>query len=297
MQFNILDTLDIYNRLLDEPDAGQREAIYRAELVEPFAGLATVFGGSDPVASFGMWGMPLALFDAQREHTRSVVDQLAAANAWRRAASALDNGYAAFAAYADRIPLDRITFGLMVADMSGAPQAGGYSGFGAVPGWIMTVYGEPNAQNLRCVEAATVHELHHNLASAAGAVGFKNMMTITVGEYMIGEGLAESFAAELYGKDTVGPWVTQFDDTQLEHTKTIFREGLNQTGFNLIRSYIFGGPIAEQNGLPKVDVPLYAGYALGYRVVQAYMQRTGKKVIETTFTPPDEIIEESRFFA
>ena len=82
----------------------------------------------------------------------------------------------------------------------------------------------------------------------------------------------------------------------LEATKTIFREGLRRTGFNVIRGYIFGGEIAEQMGFEKVDVPLYAGYALGYKVVQAYVKRTGKGVVETSFVPAEEIITESRFF-
>ncbi|MBZ0289583.1 MAG: DUF2268 domain-containing protein, partial [Anaerolineae bacterium] len=124
-----------------------------------------------------------------------------------------------------------------------------------------------------------------------------DMNSVTVGEYMIGEGLAESFAAELYGEDKTGPWVSEFDESRQDETKRIFRDGLNRAGFNVVRGYIFGGEIAEQMGFEAVDVPQYAGYALGYRVVQAYLKRTGKKVVETTFVPAAEIIDESQFFA
>jgi uncharacterized protein YjaZ len=113
---------------------------------------------------------------------------------------------------------------------------------------------------------------------------------------MIGEGLAESYAAELYGEDKLGPWVTDFDDARLEQTKAIFREGLTVRGFNIARSYIFGGQVQQEMGLPPVDVPPFAGYAMGYRVVQAYLKRTGKRVADATFVPAAEIIATSGFF-
>jgi uncharacterized protein YjaZ len=105
---------------------------------------------------------------------------------------------------------------------------------------------------------------------------------------MISEGLAESFSAELYGAEMVGPWVSGFDDSKLEQTRDIFRNGLNTTGFNTIRRYIFGDPAA--------GIPVYAGYAIGYRLVQQYLQRTGKTVPEATFVPAEKIIAESGFF-
>jgi len=147
------------------------------------------------------------------------------------------------------------------------------------------VYDMPDEYNLARIEAATVHELHHNIL---GVVQPRNMMTITVGEYMILEGLAESFSAELYGTDKIGPWVTEFDDSQLTQVKETFRQGLNVSGFNEVRRYIFGDPGA--------GLPVYAGYAIGYRVAQAYLARTGQRVPQATFVPAQEIIAASRFF-
>jgi uncharacterized protein YjaZ len=287
MDFHVVDTESAYRRLLDAPDAETREAIFRQELVEPFIGLARFFGGDGP-AVFAQWGMtPEQFSEGKREQMAAVIDAVAGANAWQRAAQALEVGRAAFTAYADRIPLDRVIFGLFIADMSATPQARGYTGFGGIPGWIMTVYGEPDEYNLRRVEAATVHELHHNILGASNPQAV-NMRQVTVGDYMILEGLAESFAAELYGADTIGPWVTEFDDADLEHAVTRFREGLGVTGFNEVRRYIFGDPGA--------GLPIYAGYALGYRVVQAYLKRAGKHVVEATFVPARTIIAGSGFF-
>jgi uncharacterized protein YjaZ len=287
VHFQIVDTESAYRRLLNTPDVVAREAIFRQELVEPFGGLARFFGGDAP-AVFAQWGMTPDQFAAgEREQTAALIEALAAADAWRRAAQALDRGRMAFAAHAGRIPLETIVFGLFIANLSATPQARGYTGFGGIPGWIMTVYGSADEYNLDRVEAATVHELHHNVLGAVQPQAV-NMMQVTVGEYMVLEGLAESFSAELYGSDKVGPWVSEFDDSHLDETKARFQRGLHVTGFDEIRRYIFGDPGA--------GLPTYGGYALGYRVVQAYLQRTGKSVVETTFVPAQTILAGSGFF-
>ncbi len=292
MHFHILDTESTYRRLLAAPDAAAREAIFRAELIEPFQGLVNIMGGGDGLAAFAQWGMsPEQFADASLAPS---LDALASADAWARAARALEMGWTAFAPYADRIPTERIVFGLMLNDMSGVPGQRGYSGFGALPGYIMTTYGAPDAYNLARVEGATVHELHHNLLSAAFPRSF--MFETTVADYMVMEGLAESFAAELYGEDKIGFYVTEFDDTRLDETITAFASALDKTGFNTLRAYIFGDPMAAYSGYQPVGVPLYAGYALGYRVVQAYLKRTGKRVAEATFAPTADIIAGSGIF-
>jgi len=287
MHFEIVDTESAYGRLLDAPDAEAREAIFREELVEPFMGLVKVFGG-DGMAVFAQWGMTLDQFAGdEREEMAALVEALAEADAWTRAQGALYQGDQAFAPHAERIPLEEVVFGLYLADLSGTPQAHGYTGFGGIPGWIMTVYGSADAYNVERVEAATVHELHHNVQGALYPRR-ANMMEVTVGEYIVNEGLAESFATELYGTAKAGPWVTGLDASDVEAVKPLFQEGLTITGFNEVRRYVFGDPDA--------GLPVYAGYAVGYRVVRAYLRRTGKSVVEATFVPAEEIIEGSGFF-
>jgi uncharacterized protein YjaZ len=287
MQFQILDTEAAYRRMLAAPDAATRAAIFRAELAEPFAGLARVFGSDDPVASFAQWNMTAEMFAPERHAEMTAkLDALAEADAWNRAAQALEQGKAAFAGYADRIPLDRIVFALLLADMPDMPGMGSYTGFGGIPGWIMTVYGTPDAYNLPRIEACTVHELHHNILGAA----FSNSpMIANVGAYIVGEGLAESFAAELYGEALIGPWVTEFDEGLVEATRATFAAALDKSGFDVVRQYIFGSE--------ALGVSPHAGYVIGYRVVQAYLRRTGQSVVDATFVPAEQIIAESRFFA
>jgi uncharacterized protein YjaZ len=293
MNFNIVDTQAAYQRLLAAPDAAARETIFLEELTAPYAGLARIFGGGDSLATFRQWGMsPDQFADGSRAEMSAILDELAAHDAWNRAARALEEGRAAFAAYEEHIPLGLIQFGLFVAELKGLPMQRGYTGFGGIPGYIMTVYGEPDEYNLVRIEGATVHELHHNVRFTL----FPFTMQVTLGEYIIAEGLAESFAAELYGEEVVGYYVTDFNDAELEQAKRVIGGALDASGFDVVRGYIFGDALAEHFGLPKAGVPAFAGYAIGYRVVQQYLKRTGKSVAEATFVPAQELITESRFF-
>ncbi|MBC7870652.1 MAG: hypothetical protein H7Y09_07410, partial [Chitinophagaceae bacterium] len=254
------------------------------------------FGGGDGLATFKQWNMtPDHFVGENHAWMTGVVDAMAAYAAWNKAAQALDEGWQKFVPYASEIPTQEITFGLMVIDMRNSSIGRGYSGFGAMPGYIMTTYGVADDYTLPRVKGATAHELHHNLLFAARP---KNFMTeTTVADYMIYEGLAESFAAELYGEEVVGYYVTDFDDSRLEATKKILHDGLEKTGFDVIRSYIFGDSINQMQGREQIGLPDFAGYAIGYRIVQQYLQRTGKSVVEATFVPADEIIAVSEFFA
>ncbi len=298
MNFNMIDTGEIYHRLLATPDADKREAIFRKELAAPFAGLVQVFGGGDPVAMFRQWGIsPEQFANGGREKTAAALELFEQFDAWNKTAEALEAGRRAFTPYEDRIPTEIIHFALMLTQPSPMLPAAldrGYGGFGAIPGYIMVTYSDPTEANLRYLQGASVHELHHNILSAAMPA---SPMIASVGNYIIGEGLAESFAAELYGEDVLGFYITDFDHSRLEESREIIGSALEKGGFDVVRSYIFGDAIARQMGLPEVGVPDYAGYAIGYHVVQAYLRRTGKTVVETTFMPAQEIIAASGFFA
>ncbi|MCU0427641.1 MAG: DUF2268 domain-containing protein [Candidatus Kapabacteria bacterium] len=294
MKTTILGTEQTYRKLLAATDDTEREQIYRKELVEPFSGLIAVMGGGDGLAKFQQWNLsPNDWTGDKAVSMRQNVDALSKANAWKLSEEALHQGLRAFQNFS--VPECDLVFGLMLADLTNTPLQRGYTGFGAIPGWIMTIYGVPDAYNLERIQACTVHELHHNILAR---IFPHQMATWTVGEYMIMEGLAESFAAELYGEDKIGYWVTDFDMAQMTAVKEQFRGALEKTGFSTIRGYIFGDDFAgAQYGIEKVGVPAFSGYALGYHTVQAYLQRTGKTVAEATFVPAREIIEESRYFA
>jgi uncharacterized protein YjaZ len=294
MEFTIIDTEAAYRRMLAAPDAAAQAAIFRDELAAPFAGLARIFGGEDPVASFAQWGMRAEqIGGAGRAQAEAKLAALAEADAWGRAARALERARAAFAAFAERIPIERVLFGLYLADLSAVPLSEGFSGNGAIPGYVMTLYDRTDAYSLARVEPVTAHELNHNVRFAVHPF---NMMSTTVGDYIVAEGLAESFAAELYGADLIGPWVSGLGSTELEQARAVIGGALDKRGFNVVRGYIFGDAIAEWAGIPKAGVPPFAGYAVGYHAVQAYLARTGSSAAAATFVPASQIIAESGYF-
>lgn len=294
MNITILDIETTYRQLFDAPDAETRAAIFEREIAAPFAGLAQRFGGAGVFAQWGMSPEQFAGGDAalQAKPFATLVEY----DAWRKAAQAVEDARAAFEKYTDLSAVGDITFALLLTQpFSYGGIDIGYSGFGAIPGSVMVTYSAPTPENVRAVQAATAHEMHHQFV---GWLSGQGAIISSLASYMINEGLAESFGAELYGADKVGPWVTAFDMSRLDETKARFRDAFDLSDFNTVRQYIFGDPISGGfSGTDPIGIPAYAGYALGYHTVQAYMKRTGKSVVEATLVPPLEIIAESHIFA
>ena len=142
-----------------------------------------------------------------------------------------------------------IQVGIFLQDSSKMdPPDRGYTGFGGIPGYIMLNYGEVTDYNLARLRAALTHEAHHNIHGVS--MGW-DPVGITVGRYIIMEGLAESFAASIYGEELVGPWITDFNMADMPRVKAIIRNGLNIKGFDAVRQYVFGD--AKTGG--KLDLP------------------------------------------
>ncbi|MFN8541932.1 MAG: DUF2268 domain-containing putative Zn-dependent protease [Thermomicrobiales bacterium] len=141
--------------------------------------------------------------------------------------------------------------------------------------------------------AAAAHEFHHNVRLSYAPF----TMDISVGEYIVLEGLAESFAAALYGRDLVGPWVTSLTPDELASSKAIIGKALDVRGFNNVRPYLFGDPAASFSGYEPIGLPFAAGYTIGFHLIQSYLQRTGRTIVEATYTPAADIIANSGYFA
>jgi uncharacterized protein YjaZ len=295
MKLHIIDVESIYWRLLSSASAQEREAIYRQELLAPFEGMMRIMGGGNPLALAKMWTLytPEDFVGEQRPIIEEMVRRLTDDGAWQRSAAALERGVAAFAPYADRIALDNINCAVVLTKHNSNAPGRGYAGFGGIPGYLMVTLSLADDYTLPHIGAASVHELNHN-------VRFKIVpflpMQVTVADYIIAEGLAEAFAAKLFGEDLVGYMVSDFSEEELATARRVISGALDVSGFNAVRGYIFGDTIAASSGLPKAGVPDFAGYAIGYRVVQQYLQRTGRSVVEATFLPSQEIIAESCFF-
>lgn len=300
MQSNWIPTNDYYRRLLAETDAAKREQLYLELFVEPWQKMMSMMQHpgmeqDDLLAGAKAWGW---LLPDQTEEISALLQKMDAANAWETGRDAAAKAADCFTPYANRLPFETFEGWLMLADPSrfaNDPQRG-YTG---ATDWFAPRYigqfWQPNEHNLPRVAGLVAHEMHH-------LVRFRvfpfNPQTTTVAEYIVLEGLAESFAASLFGQETIGFFVTEVAAAQLEAAKTLIGAGLQRTGFNVIRSYIFGDALAKTNGYePLGGMPPNVGYAVGYHVAQAFLQRTGMSVEDATFVSADEIVAESHFFA
>lgn len=295
MKLQIIDVESLYQRLLNSASVQEREAVYRQELLAPFEGMARIYGGGDDLLAWAkMWALytPEDFDGEQRPLIEEMVSRLTDDGAWQRHTAALERGVAAFAPYADRIGLDTINCAVVLTKHNSSMPGRGYAGFG-IPGSLMVSLSLIDDYTLPRVGPASVHELNHNVRFKI--VPFRPMQ-VTVADYIIAEGLAEAFAAELFGDDLVGYFVTDFNEEELDTARHVIGGALEVSGFNAVSGYIFGDTITASSGRPKAGVPDFAGYAIGYRVVRQYLQRTGRSVVEATFLPSQEIIAASGFF-
>lgn len=295
MRIQTIDALAGQRAVLEEP-SGERRKVFRERVVEPLrpfwepmAGRVPGFDPNDPRflgiygpeddAAAGLAGLEMI------ERAGSVAACVEALHAAERALRPGEHGFA----------IEQLTFSLVMT----APRPGdaaGYSGSANPPGHVMvTVF--PTAFNVPRLPPAAAHELHHGVRFRAQPGQWPN--GVTVGEYVVLEGTAEAFAAELCGDDKIGPWARAraLDDEQVERFKPLFRDALEVTGFDRIRGYVFGDWSAEAFGHEKVGVPEFAGYTFGYLIVRQFLARTGTSAAEATYLPWSEIVERSGFFA
>lgn len=293
MEFTIQDTFSIYRKIIKEPDIEKKYEIFIGELMGPYEGMFKAFGvpmkaqagGYDALAMLKSWAflMPEMPDDKAIES----IERFEKANALELCEQAMKD---ALSKFKDRYSKSskHIQVGIFLLDGSKMDQKDrGYTGFGGIEGYIMLNYGEVTDYNLSRLKAALAHEAHHNLSGIIW-----DPVNITVGQYIIIEGLAESFAAALYGENCVGPWVADFDMNDMPRVKEVMQGAINIKGFNVVRQYIFGD---EKTGA-KLGIPNCAGYALGYHIVQEFMKTAGKDIIEATDMSAEDIIKESGFF-
>ncbi len=286
MEFTIQDTFSTYRKIIAEKDAEKKYGMFMGELMGSYEGMFKAFGAPGvSVDLLKAWAflLPEMLGEGALESVRRFEE----ADALGQYERTMRDTLRLFGDHAARP--GHIQVGIFLQDGSKMhPKDRGYTGFGGIPGYIMLNYGEVTDYNLARLQATLAHEAHHNIAGTAGW----DPMSVSVGSYVVCEGLAESFAAALYGEDLIGPWVTDFPMEDMPRIKAIYKSALNVRGFDAVRPYIFGdGKAGTSLGLPDT-----AGYAVGYHAVQAFMKKTGKDIIEATFTPAERIIEESGFF-
>jgi uncharacterized protein YjaZ len=300
---NWLRTDKTYRRILAQTDLAVRERIFRDELLEPVRPALTFYNPlqdeADLLEVARMWffAMPEDLDDME-----AGLRLLETGGAWAAGEEALARAIERFAPYADRVHVETDVTGAIVLTRPSpvSSYGGGYAGV-QMPGCVLVTYDRPDEANVRHAPGAVAHEFNHRVRLTAYPW---DMSTIDVAEYVVMEGLAESFAVALYGEEVLGYYVTQISDEDLQTARALVRDGLTRTGFDVIRGYLFGDGIANDMGgfgdgmsFDAVGMPTFGGYAVGYHIVQAYLRATGASIEEATLTPAHVIAGESGYLA
>ncbi|WP_308197029.1 DUF2268 domain-containing putative Zn-dependent protease [Rhodococcus sp. CH91] len=113
--------------------------------------------------------------------------------------------------------------------------------------------------------------------------------TVTVGEHVVAEGLADVFASELYGDAGYTHFVrneTRSDDKVLAKVA----RGLDVTGMADFAAWVLGDSSARLFGIDPVGLPTGAGYAAGARLVHAYLDATGTTAAHSVRAPASDIV-------
>ncbi|MCS3779764.1 DUF2268 domain-containing protein [Tsukamurella ocularis] len=287
MKITVLDTYTAMREILCAPE-GERAALLE-EMWRPVAGMYRYFPG--PVDLVAMHvassGFPL---DRDTDACLAAIERLRAADAWGRIERALRKAAERLADALRRVDLPEVTVLLVVGDPSDRiylDEALGLTANGSVTGYLyLNVW--PSPENLDRLEAMAVHEFDHNVRYAPGGVVW-DPATVTVGEQIVSEGLADALARELYGEE-LGPariGVPHRHDDALYATVV---DNLGVTGMQNFASWVLGDAIAGRFGAPPIGVPTGAGYAVGNRLVDAYLAATGRTASEAVHADAREII-------
>ncbi|MFE7799803.1 DUF2268 domain-containing protein [Nocardia sp. NPDC057440] len=287
MTITVLDTYSAMKQIL-RATGPDRVALLRS-MLEPVTDMYRYFPGEvDLVAMHQLAsGFPI---DRDERRCLDALETLSAAGAWERMQRALDDALAVQLAATPGVEVPDITVLFVLGDPGDAHFMGpslGMTGSGGISGYlVITLW--PYPENVERLEAVAVHELNHNLRYSPGGVVW-DPMTVTVGEHVVSEGLADAFARQLYG-DELG--YARLGVPHL-HDEAVFAKvvsGLDVTGMRNFTAWVHGDASAERFGVAPVGLPTGAGYAVGNRLVDAYLAATGQTAAQALHAASSEII-------
>lgn len=279
----------------------EKIAIYRYELMKPFEfkwqciGMSLeseIEGGYDVVSASTMGGgyHPSQITATHLDEIRLLKND----PFWQSCEQSIRNTLEGFEQNNITLPTQNYIFTIMLNDPSNpmSKMTGDYCGDGGIPGYIIgTII--PNKNSLKMLPVALAHETNHN-------VRWQFMQwnpNITLADMIISEGLAESFAAMLFGADKIGMWIKNTSPETLKNTiKPAIKANLQECDFNTLSAFLYGDEIMAMRGGVSVGMPYCAGYACGYALIQHYLKKTGKSIYEATILPSTEILRETEDF-
>lgn len=299
MKIKLVDTQSFYEKVCD---GTATENQFKYEVMAPVEKMweylnapmtAKSPGGYDVVMASEMLG----IWTPRKSglHIRESYHQLLKTNIYSEGPGVIEQAIKKFADIGYDIPLDEVVLNILLGDPENTilMASEGYSGFGGIPGYLLLIV-IPNGFNQDKLKSAIAHEFNHNVRFTYQPF---NHGDVTVGEYLVIEGLAEVFAEEMYGVENRGPWVSEFDEEELSYTFAVFKEALEVKGFQDVAAYMYGDEVAKSMGYHPVGVSRNAGYTIGYHVVKAYLKNTGQSITEATLLPAEDIIDQSGCFS
>jgi uncharacterized protein YjaZ len=199
MDITLYDTLSAMRAVIAAP-VPQRRAVYRERLIEPLRDYWTTTLGrfapqmvdEEAMAMKMLWDVDLQADLSEHAQTLSRLEQF---DAWKQADAALHLAARTFEATGRSCAEEQIMGLLLLGnphDRIFMELNRGYAG-AQVPGYVVLPIW-PNDYNLPRLPAALVHEFNHRVRLSYEPW----TLATTVGQYIVMEGLAESFAAELY---------------------------------------------------------------------------------------------------
>ncbi|MED4126559.1 DUF2268 domain-containing protein [Shouchella miscanthi] len=298
MIIKVNDPLQQYEELIQLASLEQRQHFFRYKMMEPlkmmWAHLQVPMKAKEPNGYDVIYAADMLGFaNLDDRHTlEKGVKRLRNMNIVDRGKTTLHYLLEVVNGQGLELKADNIYLGIYLADEVKLNHLDGYTGFGGIPGYLM-VHLFPNDRNTSRFEGLLAHEFHHNVRFSYFDWSHGN---VTVGEYLVIEGLADVFVETLYGKEQLGPWVTGLDDEDLRYSISVIKDALHVTGFAEVSSYMFGDPYATEKGYQRVGLSFAAGYAVGYVVVKAFLERTGMTIFDATRCKSDDIIARSMIF-
>jgi uncharacterized protein YjaZ len=288
MRIIVHDTSTATRKLLDAPLAN-RPARLEAMLAPVLP--MYQYAPSGPIESHHL-GNGFRVDVERGELYRPALDRLARADAWGQVERCLTEAYAyQLTATPDLRAPEELHVVLLLGDPTDpffVKVTGGYFGIGGFSGFLtLTVW--PTDANEHKVGYCAAHELHHNLRFTNVAW---NPATVTVGDQVVSEGLAEVFVRELYGVAAMGPWGDPAREDEDAYRMVL--DHLDVAGMANLSAYVHGDETTRRMGGTPVGLPTGIGYVAGVRLVDAHIAATGLTAAQSTLLPAADIIRNAR---
>jgi uncharacterized protein YjaZ len=284
MRITVHDTLTQTRKLLDAPLADRPDRL--EAMLAPVRPMYQ-YAPAGPVESHHL-GNGFRVDVERGELYRQALDRLERIDAWGQVERCLTEAYAyQLTATPDLRTPEEVHVVLLLGDPTDSffvNVTGGYFGIGGFSGYLtLTVW--PTDANEHKVGYCAVHELHHNLRFTNVAW---NPATVTVGDQVISEGLAEVFVRELYGDAAMGPWGDPAREDEDAYRMVL--EHLDVAGMANLSAYVHGDETTRRMGGTPVGLPTGVGYVAGVRLVDAHTAATGLTAAQSTVRPAADII-------